>query len=327
MRICFLTEMGWTGKVPINHPNMRAEMAWMFALNADHFNIMNYSQISGYDWVMLILPKGGVSLNVEGIKLNNIPNRFSQLYAMSFVEDIKKQNKKVAFIQEGPTSYVNDMSISDQFNFYNTIAEVDIIFAHNEYDTNWYKGLFPGKCVSTIPTLMIEDSIQSVIPSPENRAIIGGGMCRWYGGFQSYLVANEFDCPIHVHTSHCTQPGEEQVPNLYVIPRLTWVEWIKMLSTFKYAVHLMPTVAAGTFSLNCAYFGIPCIGNIRVDTQRKCFPELSVEAEDVKGARQLARRLKESHEFYKRCSTSAKIFYNTYYNLDIWQNKMYSELK
>ena len=71
---------------------MRAEMAWMFALNADHFNIMNYSQISGYDWVMLILPKGGVSLNVEGIKLNNIPNRFSQLYAMSFVEDIKKQN-------------------------------------------------------------------------------------------------------------------------------------------------------------------------------------------------------------------------------------------
>ena len=69
------------------------------------------------------------------------------------------------------------------------------------------------------------------------------------------------------------------------------------LSTFKYAVHLMPTIAAGTFSLNCAYFGIPCIGNKKVDTQRLCHPELSVDVEDVEKARTLAKMLKEDPLF------------------------------
>ena len=73
---------------------------------------------------------------------------------------------------------------------------------------------------------------------------------------------------------------------------------MNVLSTFKYAVHLMPTVAAGTFSLNCAYFGIPCIGNIKVDTQRFCHPDLSVAVDDVSKARTLAHRLQNDSDFY-----------------------------
>jgi len=53
------------------------------------------------------------------------------------------------------------------------------------------------------------------------------------------------------------------------------------LSTFKYAVHLMPIVAAGTFSLNCAYLGIPCIGNANIDTQNICFPDLSMSPNNL----------------------------------------------
>ena len=71
----------------------------------------------------------------------------------------------------------------------------------------------------------------------------------------------------------------------------------------------MPTIAAGTFSLNCAYFGIPCIGNELVDTQLKCFPELSVNVEDVDKARKLAVKLKNDTEFYKMCSVNAKSNY------------------
>lgn len=326
MNIAFLTEMGFRGKIPSNHPNMRTEFAWMHALNADHFNITEFQQISGYDWVMLILPKGGVSLNSEGQRLNDNPNRFAALYAMPFVETLKKQNKRAAYIQEGPVWYVNDFSLPDQFNFYNQLAECDVIFSHNKYDTKWYKGWFPQKKVTTIPTLMIEESIRGISPTPEDKAIIGGNFCRWYGGFQSYLVASEFECPIYVQTSHCSQPGEKQVPNLHVLPRLVWVDWIKTLSSFKYAVNLMPTVAAGTFSLNCAYLGIPCIGNQKVDTQRICFPDLSVDAEDVKRARELANILKQDTYFYDACSKKAKWNYDKF-NLDIWRKKMYNYLQ
>ena len=70
------------------------------------------------------------------------------------------------------------------------------------------------------------------------------------------------------------------------------------LSKCKYGVQCYQA-SAGQFSLNCAYFGIPCIGNEKMDTQRNCHPDLSVDVDDVETARILARRLKEDKEFYK----------------------------
>ena len=322
MKIAFLSEMGFTAPILADHPNMRTEFAWMHALGAIHHPITDFPKVSGYDWVFLILPKGGVSLNSEGIALNDQPNRFSQLYTLPFVNDLKSRNKKVGFVQEGPVWYVNDFSVYDQFNFYNRLAECDVIFAHNETDKRWYEGWFPGKQVEVMPTLMIEELVQTVTPSPENKVMIGGNFCRWYGGFQSYLVASDFECPIYVPSSHASRPGEEQIPSLNVLPRMAWIDWMKTLSTFKYGVHLMPTIAAGTFSLNCAYFGIPCIGNLSVDTQWKCHPDTSVDAENVIDARKIAAALKNEPAFYKECSEKAKNNYREYFGLDTYRKKL-----
>jgi hypothetical protein len=84
----------------------------------------------------------------------------------------------------------------------------------------------------------------------------------------------------------------------------------------------MPTVAAGTFSLNCAYFGIPCIGNANVDTQRICHPHLSVDVHDVQAARALAIRLKEDKDFYTECSKVSKENYKEHYTLEKWRSKI-----
>ena len=107
---------------------------------------------------------------------------------------------------------------------------------------------------------------------------------------------------------------------------MSWDKWMGTLSTFKYAVHLMPTVAAGTFSLNCAYFGIPCIGNKDVDTQRLCHPELAVSVDDVEKARILANRLKNDKEFYNKCSKQCKELYRKHYDLNIWKKEINSIL-
>ena len=37
MNIAFFTEGGYEGKVPRNNPNMRTDMAWLCALEADHY--------------------------------------------------------------------------------------------------------------------------------------------------------------------------------------------------------------------------------------------------------------------------------------------------
>ena len=42
MKIAFLTEMGFQGKIPLDHPNMRTEFAWMNALDATHYNLRQF---------------------------------------------------------------------------------------------------------------------------------------------------------------------------------------------------------------------------------------------------------------------------------------------
>jgi hypothetical protein len=325
MRIAFLTEMGFVGKIPANHPNMRTEFAWMHALDADHYNIHLFASdkhLINYDHVFIIFPKGKTFLCAEGSKIIDGINPVSELLRQPIVEKLKERgNKKVHYIQEGPHWLWTDYEIADQIYFYNFLQNCDSIFTHNSTDVNYYKGLFPDKEVRPIFTLMIEELIKDIVPTKENKSIIGGNFARWYGGFESYIIADNFDCEIWAQTSHVTRIGEEGVDGIKHFPRLIWIDWMKNLSTFKYAVHMMPTVAAGTFALNCAYFGIPCIGNNKVDTQQLCHPALSVDVEDIDSARRLAKALKDP-VFYKRCSDLAKEQYHNLYSQEVWTNRM-----
>jgi hypothetical protein len=306
MKNVFLTEMSFEGKIPKDFPNMRVEFAWMVISDAVHMNIWNYKSVRGFDNVYVIIPKGKFNLCVDGSQIRNDVNPITPLLEQPFIEELKKNNSRVIVVQEGPSEIFNDWDVVDQFNWYTQVSQSDAIMCHNSTDKCFYEGLFPHLPVSIIFTRLIDTLIRDITPSPEDKTIIGGNFSRWYGGFQSYVVANEFDNPIWAQSSHSRRPNEDGVENLNHLPRLEWIDWMKTLSTFKYAVHLMPTVAAGTFSLNCAYFGIPCIGNALVDTQKMCFPELSVDVQNVKRARELAIRLKEDSSFYERCSRHAK---------------------
>lgn len=319
MRIAFLTEMGFTGKIPVEHPNMRTEFAWMHALNADHHSIYNTESVANYDCVFIIFPKGRVFLSAEGSRILDGLNPVSELLRTDFINQLKKSNKKVYYVQEGPHWWFNEYELADQIHFYNMLTACDAIFAHNESDVVYYKGLVPTIPIHVLPSLIIEDTVQNINPIPEDKVIIGGNFARWYGGFESYLVASEFDLPIWGQSSHVTRLGEDQLINQ--LPRVFWTEWMNHLSTFKYAVHLMPTVAAGTFSLNCAYLGIPCIGNERVDTQRTCHPDLAIDVDNLEQARKLARQLKDP-EYREHCSNVAKEGYKSY-SLSSWLTKMY----
>jgi hypothetical protein len=306
---------------------MRTEFAWMYGLEADHKHIYHYKEVKDYDHIFLIFPKGKTFLSSEGSRILNGVNPVSELLASDFINLLRLNNKKIHYVQEGPHWWWNDYEVSDQINFYNLLSQCDSIFAHNQHDVPYYKGLFPNKEVNVIPTLMIENRVSTMVPKRKEKVIIGGNFARWYGGFESYIVASRFELPIYAQTSHAKRDGEELMDNLTHLPRLMWDDWMVALKDFKYAVHLMPTVAAGTFSLNCAYFGIPCIGNIDVDTQLNCHPRLSVNCNNVEEAAELAVELKNNPEFYESCSREAKENYRKFYDLSVWQNKMTSVLK
>jgi len=288
--VCF-TEGNYQGKVSRDNPNMRTDLAWICSLGADHWNI-NQSPNQQYDLGIVIIPKKNPQFNLN---------------------KIKQYCNKVAVMQEGPNWYWQDYPLQQQIWYFNTIQEADFMFVHNTSDKRYYEGL-TGKECKILPSLMIEDSIKDLPQVERKDIIIGGNFCSWYGGFDSYMVAQEADCPIYIPSMGRKIEGEEQMPNLNHLPYMNWVEWIKTLNNFKYGVHLMRTHAAGTFALNCAYLGIPCIGYEGLDTQEICHEDLTVKLGDLVTAKEKLIRLKTDKYWYNKCSKTAKEQYKKYYH-------------
>ena len=290
-KIAFFTEAGFKGKIDRNYNNMRTEYAWYVALNSDHYNI-NQQPDQHYDLGIVIIPKKNPQFDLN---------------------KIKQHCNKVAVMQEGPNWYWQDYPLEQQIWYYNTIQEADLMYVHNESDKKYYEGL-TGKECKILPSLMIEDLIKDLPQIERKDIIIGGNFCSWYGGFDSYIVAQEADCPIYIPSMGRKIEGEEQMSNFNHLPYMNWVEWIKTLNNFKYGVHLMRTHAAGTFALNCAYLGIPCIGYEGLDTQEICHPYLTVKLGDLASAKEKLIQLKSDKHWYDRCSIVAKEQYQKYYH-------------
>lgn len=310
MRIAFITELNLFGKVLRTYENMRTEFAWMVALNADNIHIMdvienNINVVDKYDLCIVILPK---KIHLY----RNIENLPSCIKSISTIWGV---------MQEGPHWYYQDYEYAEQVNYLNVLSSADVLFAHNDIDVSYYKGLFPDKAVHKNQSLLIEDSIKNIQPEKNNDVIIGGNFCSWYSGVDSYFIANEFDTNIYIPSMGRKIENEDRFPNLNHLPYMNWIMWMQKLSTFRYGVHLMRTHAAGTFSLNCSYFGIPCIGYNGLDTQRLLHPKLSVDVGDLESARKLAILLKDDKDFYSECSKNTVQLYNEIYSEFNWLKK------
>lgn len=290
MEVAFFTEMGFNGKVPRTHNNMRTEFAWMVALNADHYNI-NQTPNKKYDLGITIIPKNNPQFDLK---------------------KLKQYCDKVAVMQEGPHWYFQDYSLEKQINYFNTLTFADIIFVHNNSDKKYYSGLTEHKDIRVMKSLMIEDAVGELKEVERKGVIIGGNFVSWYGGFDSYIVASSQYDKVFAPSMGRKQEGEEQM--LSLLPYMSWKEWIHKLNEFKIGVHLMRTHAAGTFALNCAFLGIPCIGYRGLDTQEICHPDLTVDIGDLTQAKKLLERLKNDEEFYLKACYTAQNNHLEYYH-------------
>ena len=229
---------------------------------------------------------------------------------------MKKLCKKTISMQEGPHWLFQDYTMEQQIWWFNALTEFDMLFAHNIKDVRYYKGL-TNKPVHKMPTLMLTERL-GIQPRSEwsDAVIIGGNMVRWYGGFDSYMVAQEFGMPI-VAPSMGRKIDREDEMDIQHLPYMSWVEWMNNLSQYHVGVHLMPTHAAGTFALNCAFHGIPCIGYEGLDTQQILHPLTTVKVGDLQGAKEIAKKLKDE-KFYKLCSETTQKRFKDFYTEEKW---------
>ena len=308
MRIAFFTENRGRGKIQRDNPNMRTDLAWMCALQSEHYHLLDDLSLveEKYDIGIFIVPKTHPEL------VSKLP----------IVKTMRKMCKKIGIMQEGPHWYFQDYSLEEQAWFYNTLTQMDFLLCHNDIDVKYFKGLTHKPCYK-MSSLMIEDNIKPHIVNSDARqsVIIGGNMCNWYGGFDSFVVAKQFNEEIYVPSMGRKIDGEERLEDLHHLPYMSWGDWINNLSRFKYAVHLMRTQAAGTFALNCAYHGIPCIGYKGLDTQELCFPQLSVDVGDLYSAKLLTNKLMDK-DYYNDVSKQAKEKFNTLFGEKVYTYSM-----
>ena len=127
MKIAFLSQMGFTGKIPRNHPNMRTEFAQMCALGTDHYPLYDVDKIpEGYDHIILMIPK--TQKDRDG------------LYNIDIVKKARRVGKYVWFMQEGPNWIFQDLPIQQQFWHYNILMDVDGILTENRTDIPYFRG-------------------------------------------------------------------------------------------------------------------------------------------------------------------------------------------
>ena len=307
MKIGVFTEGGYQGKVQRDNPNMRTDLAWWCALEATHHPLPTIHELpnNSYDFGIMILPK-----------------KRQPLLDYPLLEHYKRVCKKVSVMQESYYNYWQDSEIIEQIWYYNFLVEMDLIFCHNEMDVKYYRGL-TGKRCEIMPTLMITDFIQTS-PEKTDSVMMGGNLVKDYGGIDSYMIAREITDNIWSPTTG-RMKEEEKGMDINHLPWLLWLEWIYELSKHKYGIQL-GTAAAGTFNLNCAYLGIPCVGYNNVNTQ-KCHPDLSVDVGDVESAKILMKKLKEDTDFYNECSKTATQKYNECFDEKVYIYTMKKVIK
>ena len=293
MKVAFFSETGNNQKYPRDFPNARTEVAWCLALDAPMCSL-SVRPKEHFDLGIVIIPKNNPKVSLDFIR---------------------GSCDKVAVMQEGPHWFFQDYTIDKQFHYYNTLIEADWVYCHNESDVSYYLGL-GCKDVRVMRSLMITDGL---IPRSEwgDATVIGGNFVSWYGGFDSYMVAREIGNPIVAPSMGRKQEQEDAIEDIQYLPYMSWRDWIKTLGQFNIGVHLMRTHAAGTFAMNCAFHGIPCIGYEGLDTQELLYPLTTIEVGDLDKAVWLGKRLKED-KFYKLCSETAIKRFDLFYTEEAW---------
>lgn len=311
MNICFFTEMPFSGRIERTHRNARTEFAWMAALDAVHLPIDVLSQSTfpptpagKFDIGIIILPKKNIG----------------QLMKIDIIGSMKKMCNKICFMQEGPHWLFQDFAIEQQIWYIETLSQMDRLLCHNSIDCTYFEGL-TGVDAIEMPSLMIEDNINNLPIIERKNTIIGGNFCSWYGGVDSFITAMEFETPIYAPSMGRKIENEELI-GINHLPYMDWTSWIYRLNEFKYAVHLMRTHAAGTFALNTAFLGIPCIGWKSLDTQEICHPMTTLPLGDLSAAKYVAKRLKNDPGFYNECATEAKILYKNNFGEEQFKKTM-----
>ena len=309
MNIKYATsEMGFEGYFPVNYPNLRVLETQLLYLEAYHLPIQKiFNEGKTYKGSLLYnIGKGGF----EKPYISDLYHNYHNVVGL-----LQEKFDEVYIYQDGEIGWWNQVDTRLQAWWYNQLRAANGILVPNSTDIPFYKGLFPDKEIKVIRSVMTDEGLDKTKFKPqENRTIVTGPLTREYNGFSQVLIAHNTDMPIDIPPmgeSRMPKDSWEMARNLGInyLQYMSWVDWMYNLSRYKIGYMMSAATASGSFALNCAYLGIPCIGDKRADTQSILFPDLAVDVFDNKKALDLTIKLKNDLDFYIEVSNKAKRLY------------------
>ena len=302
------SEMGFEGYFPVNYPNLRVLETQLLYLEAYHLPIQKIiTEGKTYKGSLLYnIGKG----DFEKPYISDLYHNYHNIVGL-----LQEKFEGVYIYQDGEIGWWNQVDTRLQAWWYNQLRAASGILVPNSTDVSFYKGLFPDKEIKVIRSVMTDEGLdKSKFKPKENRTLITGPLTREYNGFSQLLLAHNLDMPVDIPPmgeSRMPKDSWEMADNLGVsyLEYMTWAEWMYNLSRYKIGYMMSSATASGSFALNCAYLGIPCIGDKRADTQSILFPDLAVDIFDNEKALELTFKLKNDLDFYIEVSNKAKRLY------------------
>mgnify|MGYP001288783239 FL=1 len=302
------SEMGFEGYFPVNYPNLRVLETQLLYLEAYHLPIQKIiTEGKTYKGSLLYnIGKG----DFEKSYISDLYHNYHNIVGL-----LQEKFEGVYIYQDGEIGWWNQVDTRLQAWWYNQLRMANGILVPNSTDVPFYKGLFPDKEIKVIRSVMTDEGLDKTKFKPkENRTIVTGPLTREYNGFSQLLLAHNLDMPVDIPPmgeSRMPKDSWEMADNLGVnyLEYMTWAEWMYNLSKYKIGYMMSAATASGSFALNCAYLGIPCIGDKRADTQSILFPDLAIDVFDNEKALELTLKLKNDLDFYIEVSNKAKRLY------------------
>ena len=302
------SEMGFEGYFPVNYPNLRVLETQLLYLEAYHLPIQKIiTEGKTYKGSLLYnIGKG----DFEKPYISDLYHNYHNIVGL-----LQEKFEGVYIYQDGEIGWWNQVDTRLQAWWYNQLRAASGILVPNSTDVSFYKGLFPDKEIKVIRSVMTDEGLdKSKFKPKENRTLITGPLTREYNGFSQLLLAHNLDMPVDIPPM-----GESRMPKdswemadilgVNYLQYMSWNKWMYNLSRYKVGYMMSAATASGSFALNCAYLGIPCIGDKRADTQSILFPDLAVDVFDNEKALELTFKLKNDLDFYIEVSNKAKRLY------------------
>ena len=109
-------------------------------------------------------------------------------------------------------------------------------------------------------------------------------------------------------------PDSYTLPGFTQLPRLNYDEFVSVVYNSRFGVDIHRDFSAGQTAVDFGAMGVPLVGNIQLDSQRRIFPDTSFHWDDYDSIKKCIHQLSVDDDFCSEVGKKALVNVQAHYN-------------